>query len=99
MFVFDDGIVVGQAGRLSGAGVAFGLVGGLVTGLTKQRQARKTTDAVLAMQGSSAEAAASQVRRAQLFRTGEVSQTPDACVVHQALHLLFGDRVRNILAP
>ncbi len=78
MWVFDDGVIVGEPSKAGRAGLAFGGIGGMVGGLASEvsgrRLAKAIADVVSALPEPSAEAVASQVKRAHLFRTDEVSR-------------------------
>lgn len=77
MLVFDDGVIVGEPSKAGRAGFVFGGIGGMLGGLASEvsgrRLAKAIADVVSALPEPSAEAIASQVKRARLFRIDEVS--------------------------
>jgi hypothetical protein len=79
MFVFDDGIVVFEAGKLALATMTMGgALGGLLSGVAGEVRGRRRdqtiAEAISAMPDPSAGALASQVKGARLFRIDEVTQ-------------------------
>jgi hypothetical protein len=79
MFVFDDGIIVFEAGKLALAGITMGgalggLAGGVAGEVKGRRRAQSIAEAISNMPDPSAEALATQVKKARLFLIDDVTQ-------------------------
>jgi len=77
MFVFDDGIVVGEPSK-PGAGLYFGALGGVASVLAGQARNRRVAtsidEAMSALPDPSAKAVAAQVKRVRLLAIDHVTQ-------------------------